>query len=132
MSEWRDNLCEDEKSKMIRIAQESVKEQREEICERRKRRFEEREKAMREKKEGAEKREQRERETIRKIVLDMNSDGPLWLSVRDMETSLRGKNEKEQEHLVKVQMRYRKKVMKDEHSKDGLLNNVKCGDAAEC
>ena len=55
-------------------------------------------------------------------MLDMNSDGPLWLSVRDMDKCLRGKSEKEKEHLVKVQMLYRKKVMKDEHSKDGLLN----------
>ena len=39
---------------------------------------------MIEKKEAKERREQRERETVRKIVQEMNASGPVWMSVKDM------------------------------------------------
>ena len=92
------------------------------MVERRKRKFQEREEKMIEKKEAKERREQRERETVRKIVQEMNASGPVWMSVKDMNDMLRGKSEKEQECLLKVQLRYRKKVLKDEHAKKGVLN----------
>ena len=53
---------------------------------------------------------------------EMNAHGPVWMSVKDMNDMLCGKSEKEQECLLKVQLRYRKKVLKDEHAKKGVLN----------
>ena len=54
--------------------------------------------------------------------MEMNKDGPMWMTVKDMNEKLMGKSAKEQERLIKLQIRYRKKVMKDESVKKGLLN----------
>jgi exonuclease VII large subunit len=121
MSEWRESLDEEKKRKLMKMAQESVNEQKKMMLERKTMRFQEREEMI-EKKDAKERREQPERETVRKIVQEMNASGPVWMSVKDMNDMSCGKSEKEQECLLKVQLRYRKKVMKAGRAKKGLLN----------
>ena len=53
--------------------------------------------------------------------MEINKDGPVWMTVKDMNDKLMGKSAKKQKRLIKLQIRYRKKVMKDESVKKGLL-----------
>ncbi|XP_038050668.1 uncharacterized protein LOC119723859 [Patiria miniata] len=98
-SEWRDSLEAEMKKKMMKVASDSVKEQRRELAERRQRWFEEKEKMMKEKKEQKARREQREKGAKKGLL---SSRGKA-VSVKQMRELLKGVGQAEESAVIETE-----------------------------
>ncbi|KAJ8050931.1 hypothetical protein HOLleu_04314 [Holothuria leucospilota] len=119
---WRDELNEEMRAKYMRIARESMNEQRRLYFERRKAIKEVRAMRWAEKRERAVAKVERERERMVSLSNELKQVGGLWSSVSELEERLSAlADEKEKCDALKVQLKYWKWVLKAKN-KDGILN----------
>ena len=122
---WLSSLPTDEKHKVLAATRKETKEYQKRFVKRREQIRSEKLRIMKEKADKVEEKKERLLHKKEKLTAEIQSSaGGLWTTKENMMTHLKNKNDKEQESMIKAQMRYRKQVLKQHSSLDDkkLLN----------